>query len=298
MTATAVLPDTSLASSLLRTARPRQWIKNLLVVAVPGASGALFTTGALRGVLLAFVAFTLAAVGTYFINDAADVEADRRHPVKRHRPIAAGELGVSDARWIGYGSAIAALGLAVAVSWSFAACVAAYLALTAAYSARLKHVPVLDVLIVAGGFLLRAVGGGAATATSTSNWFLLVILLGSLYLVIAKRIGELNRTAQGAPGRRVLAGYSAPWLQQISSMTLSGTVLAYAAWAFPYLGGDVALPLLAASLVPFLAALMRYSLLVAHGAGEAPERVLTSDIFLIGSGLLWVAMAGGALYLA
>ena len=283
----------SAAPASLRTARPRQWIKNLLVLAVPGASGALFTAGALRGGILAFVAFTLAAAGTYFVNDAADADTDRRHPVKRFRPVAAGEIGVLTARWTGYGCAAAGLALAVAVNWPFAACVAGYLALTGAYSAGLKHVPVLDVLIVAGGFLLRAAGGAAATRTGASSWFLLVILLGSLYLVTVKRAGELHRAGPGPGGRRVLAGYSGPWLQQILSMTLSGTVLAYAAWAFSYRGADAAL-----SLVPFLAALMRYSLLVARGAGEAPETVLVSDRFLLAAGLTWAAIAGAALYLA
>jgi decaprenyl-phosphate phosphoribosyltransferase len=286
------------ALALLRIARPRQWIKNLLVFAVPGASGALFTAGALRGGILAFVAFTLAATGTYFVNDAADADADRRHPVKCHRPVAAGEIGQSAARWTGYGIAGAGLALAFALNWQFAACLSAYLVLTGAYSAGLKHIPVLDVLIVAGGFLLRAAGGAAATRTGASNWFLLLILLGSLYLVTAKRAGELTRAGHGPTGRRVLTGYSAPWLQQILSMTLTGTVLTYAAWAFPYLGTDVALPLLALSLVPFLAALMRYSLLVAQGDGEAPETIITSDRFFLAAGLLWVTTAGAALYLA
>jgi decaprenyl-phosphate phosphoribosyltransferase len=292
------LSSRGLASALLRTARPRQWIKNLLVFGVPGASGVLFTAGAARGAILALLVFTLAASGTYFINDAADADADRRHPVKFRRPVAAGEISRPAARWIGYGSAGAALVLALVVNWQFAACVAGYLLLTSGYSAGLKHVPVLDVLIVAGGFLLRAAGGAAATRTGTSNWFLLLVLLGSLYLVTAKRAGELARSGHAAPGRRVLAGYSGPWLQQTLSMTLTGTVLTYAAWAFAYFGNDVALPLLAVSLVPFLAALMRYSLLVSQGAGESPETVLTSDTFLLAAGLLWLATAGAAIYLA
>jgi decaprenyl-phosphate phosphoribosyltransferase len=114
-------------------------------------------------------------------------------------------------------------------------------------------------------------------------------------MVTAKRAGELSRAGSS---RRVLAGYSGPWLQQILSMTLSGTVLAYAAWAFQYRGEDVALPLLALSLLPFLAGLMRYSLLVAHGSGEAPENVIVSDRFLLVSGLIWASSAGSAIYLA
>jgi decaprenyl-phosphate phosphoribosyltransferase len=216
--------------------------------------------------------------------------------VKSRRPVAAGVISPATARWVGYGSSAVAVTVALTVNWQFAACVAGYLALTAAYSAGLKHVPVLDVLIVAAGFLLRAVGGGAATGSGASNWFLLLILFGSLYLVIGKRAGELARTAPHH-GRRVLAGYSAPWLQQVLTMALTGTVLTYAIWALQYRGSDTVLPLLALSLVPFLAALMRYSLLVAKGGGEAPEAVFTSDRFLLASGVLWAATAGGALYL-
>jgi decaprenyl-phosphate phosphoribosyltransferase len=201
----------------------------------------------------------------------------------------------------GLGAGAASIVLACAVGWPFAGCVAGYLVLTGAYSAGLKHVAVLDVLVVAGGFLLRTVSGAAATGVAVSSWFLLLTLFGSLFLVTAKRIGEQNRVRPGADAvdrRRVLAGYCAPWLQQVLTMALTGTVLAYAAWAFQYAGRDVALPVLALSLVPFLAALMRYSLLVARGDGETPEELLTSDRFLLVAGLLWAATAGGALYLA
>lgn len=291
-------PD-ALPSALVRTARPRQWIKNLLVFAAPAAAGALVSPATALSTVGAFLAFTAAAVATYFVNDAADAEADRRHPVKWRRPVAAGVISPKAARLIGGVVAAAALGIALAVDWPLAACVAGYLVLTGGYSAGLKNVPVLDVLVVAGGFVLRTAAGAAATGVRVSSWFLLLTLFGALYLVTAKRVGEQNRE-QLIPGARrpVLAGYSPAWLQQILTMTLTGTVVAYAAWAFQYLGHDVALPLLAVSLVPFLAALMRYSLLVARGDGETPENLLTSDRFLMIAGLLWAATAGAAIYLA
>jgi decaprenyl-phosphate phosphoribosyltransferase len=282
--------------ALLRTARPRQWIKNLLVLAAPAGAGALLVPSVGVATALAFAAFTLAAAGTYFLNDTLDVAADRRHPAKRLRPVAAGQLSVGSARTAAVVFALAGLVLALAVSWQLAACVAGYLAATTLYSAALKHVPVLDVLLVAGGFLLRAAGGAAATHVPVSSWLMLVILLGSLFVVIAKRSGEHTRT--GAGGRRVLAGYPAGWLQQIQSMALTGTVVAYAAWAFQYLGQDVALPLLAVSLVPFLAGLMRYSLLAARDGGETPENLVTTDRFLLGTGFVWAVIAGSAIYLA
>jgi decaprenyl-phosphate phosphoribosyltransferase len=282
-------------AAFLRTARPRQWIKNLLIFAAPASSGQLLASGIAIHAVLAFLAFTAAAIATYFVNDAADIEADRRHPLKRFRPIAAGLIRRRTAVLTGVGVAVVAIALAVAVNGMFAGCLAGYLALTGAYSAGLKHVAVLEVLIVAGGFLLRTAGGAVATGVPMSSWFMLLTLFGSLFLVIAKRIGEQNHARAR---RRVLSGYSADWLRQTSTMALTGTVLAYAAWAFQYLGHDVALPLLAVSIVPFLAALMRYSLLVAGGDGERPEDLLVSDRFLLASGLIWAATTGGALYLA
>ena len=290
-----------LPRALLRTSRPRQWIKNLLIFAAPAAAGALFAPGTAIAAGVAFLAFTAAAVATYFVNDAADADTDRRHPVKWRRPVAAGLIGRRTAVLIGLTTATMSVGLATAVNWPFTACLVGYLALTGAYSAGLKHIAVLDVLVVAGGFLLRTAGGAAATGVTVSSWFMLLTLFGSLFLVTAKRIGEQNRAqpdGDTTAKRRVLSGYSAAWLQQTLTMALTGTVLAYAAWAFQYLGHDVALPLLAVSLVPFLAALMRYSLLVARGDGERPEDLLVSDRFLLVAGLLWAGTAGAAIYLA
>jgi decaprenyl-phosphate phosphoribosyltransferase len=286
----------SSAAAYLQTARPRQWIKNLLVFAAPAAAGVLDTPRTAVAAMLAFVAFTLAAVATYFLNDAADMDADRRHAVKSRRPIASGRIGRRTARLVGFGAAVAALGLAGAVSWPFGGCVAAYLVLTGAYTVGLKHIAVLDVLVVAGGFVLRTAGGAAATRAPVSSWFLLLTLFGSLFLVTAKRVGEQNRA--GGAGRRVLTGYAPTWLQQILTMSLTGTVVAYAAWAFQYGAHDVALPVLAASLLPFLAALMRYSLLVSRGAGEVPENLVLGDCFLLVAGLVWAGTAGAAVYLA
>jgi decaprenyl-phosphate phosphoribosyltransferase len=280
---------------LVRTARPRQWIKNLLVFAAPAAAGALHSPRVAVVTIAACVVFTIAAAGTYFVNDAADADADRRHPVKSRRPVAAGLIGRRTAVLIGLVAAATALGLGAGIGWAFAGWLAGYLGLTGAYSAGLKHVAVLDVLVVAGGFLIRTAAGAAAAGVAVSSWFMLLTLFGSLFLVTAKRVGEQNGTSAA---RRVLSGYSASWLQQILTMTLTGTVVAYAAWAFQYVGHDVALPWLAVSLVPLLAALMRYSLLVSRGDGERPEDLLMSDHFLLVAGLLWAGTAGAAIYLA
>ncbi|MFF5291052.1 decaprenyl-phosphate phosphoribosyltransferase [Paractinoplanes globisporus] len=276
------------SSPLLVTARPRQWIKNVLVFAAPLAAGEFVEPAS----FVALASFTLASAGTYFLNDAADVEADRRHPVKRRRPVASGAISVRTAWLCGLGLMAAALAIAPLAGPGLLGCVAAYLALTFAYSWRLKRIAVVDILAVAGGFLLRTIGGAVATGVPMSSWFLLTALLGSLFLVTGKRLGELRRDPGG---RAVLAAYSLPWLQQTLTMTLTGTIIAYACWAFEF-SGDASLPLLALSLVPFLAGLMRYSLLVARGDGEAPENLLVSDGFLLVSGGAWAVMATAAIY--
>jgi decaprenyl-phosphate phosphoribosyltransferase len=279
---------TPVSSPLLVTARPRQWIKNVLVFAAPLAAGVLVVPAS----FVALVAFVLASAATYFINDAVDVEADRRHPVKSRRPVASGAISVRTGWVSGLGLMAAALAVALLAGLALFGCVAAYLTLTFAYSWRLKRIAVVDILAVAGGFLLRTVGGAVAAGVAMSSWFLLTALLGSLFLVTGKRLSELRRDGGG---RVVLAAYSMSWLQQTLTMTLTGTVIAYACWAFEF-SGDASLPLLGLSLVPFLAGLMRYSLLVARGDGEAPEDLLASDRFLLVSGFAWGTMATAAIY--
>src|SRR3954453_15977908 len=128
----------SLISALIRTARPKQWSKNVLVFAAPGAAGVLDNAEPLKQTLIAFVCFCLAASGTYFLNDAADVESDRRHPTKRFRPVAAGEVSVTLARGIGVLLVLAAIGLGFAARWELAVPIAGYVAVTPLYSSILK----------------------------------------------------------------------------------------------------------------------------------------------------------------
>jgi len=282
----------------IRTARPRQWVKNLLVLAAPAAAGVLFRPRTALEALLAIMSFTLAAVATYFLNDALDAPADRQHPIKSQRPVAAGLITVRTAMVVGAACAVASLTLAASLNWTFTAVVTGYLALTALYSLRIKHIPVLDILTVAAGFLLRAAAGGAATGVGLSDWFLLVALFGSLFLVTAKRAAEQARNQTGTPHTRTtLDAYPATWLTQVMTLTLTGTVLSYALWAFQYAGADTTQPLITLSLVPFLALLLRYSLLVAQGHGEEPERLLTTDHFLIITAAAWALLVGVGIYL-
>ena len=171
--------------------RPRQWIKNLLVVAVPLAAGELAHRDVVIDTTLAFVAFCAAASATYLMNDSVDAQADRTHPTKRHRPIAAGLLPVPVALALAAGLALTAMAVGFLTAKDLGLVVVAYLVSTSLYSLWLKHEPVLEMALLSLGFLLRALAGGAATGTPVSSWFLIVAGFGSLFMAAGKRYSEL-----------------------------------------------------------------------------------------------------------
>lgn len=287
----------SQARSLLRLGRPGQWPKNLLVVAAPAAGGVLDLPGSLGGTALALVAFVAASVAVYCVNDVLDADADRRHPTKRYRPVASGALSNRTALMAAAVAGTVALGLAGWANLATMLVVALYLTMSATYARWLKHVAVLDIVVVATGFLLRALAGATATDLPVSSWFLLVALFGALYLVAAKRSAEAAREL-AEPTRRVLAEYPREWLQQVVGVALTGALVSYAMWAFQDVGTDIFVPALAVSVGPFLIALLRYGLIVAKGLGEAPERVLVTDRTLVLAGAVWAVLVAVGVYAA
>ena len=202
-------PGSSVVRELVRATRPRQWSKNLLVFAAPLLSGRFTEAGVLADAAVAFVAFTLAASGVYLVNDIRDVESDRAHPTKRLRPVAAGSLGARTAAWAGGALAAAALVVALLAGVDLVVVVAIYLTLSLLYCFVLKDEPVIDIAIIAAGFLLRAIAGGAAAGIELSQWFLLAASFGSLFMAAGKRYAEILLVAQGEPALRAsLASYS------------------------------------------------------------------------------------------
>jgi decaprenyl-phosphate phosphoribosyltransferase len=287
----------STARALWSAARPRQWVKNVLVAAVPGAAGALGDAEVFGQTCVAFAAFCLASSASYLLNDIRDRESDRRHPVKRLRPIASGALGVRTAALVAAIAALAAIGLAFAASAALALGVAGYLALTAAYSVRLKHEPVFDIAAVAAGFFLRAIAGGLATGLEMSKWFLIVTAGASLFVVAGKRYAECRRGgAERAATRRVLARYSPGYLQSVATVAAGVTVVAYCLWAFDD-SGQLASTWRAISVAPFVLGILHYGLLVDQGHGEEPEELFLRDRTLQGIGLCWVALLAGGVWL-
>jgi decaprenyl-phosphate phosphoribosyltransferase len=274
---------------LLRLARPKQWLKNVLVVAAPGAAGVLTQAQPAFRTAVAFVCFCLAASGTYFLNDAIDVEADRRHPKKRTRPVAAGEVGVNTAIAGAVVLSAAAIVLSFAARWQLALLVSGYLALTIAYSLWLKHEPVLDLAAVACGFVLRAVAGGIAVGVSISPWFLIVAGAGSLFMVTGKRSAELRSLGTDAAShRRSLDGYTEAFLAYVRAVASSVAILAYCLWAFEKSAAVGTPAWFQLSIIPFALAILRYALLLAQGEGGAPEELFLSDRVLLAIAAVWV----------
>ena len=281
------------ARALLRALRPKQWLKNVLLVAAPGAAGVLTQASALGTTALAFVAFCLVSSGTYLINDVGDVEEDRRHPVKRRRPIASGEVSPRTAVVTAVLLMGAGLAVAATVRWAFLALVVGYVAVTLSYTGWLKHMAVFDIAVVAGGFIFRAVGGGVAVDVPISRWFLIVASFGSLFIVAGKRYSEhVTMGAERETTRATLATYSRDYLRYVYTMASGVTLLGYCLWAFESsrLEGDI--PWFELSIIPFAVGVLRYALLLDEGHGGAPEEIVLGDRPLQVLGLIWVIVYG------
>ena len=289
-----------LAAALV-TMRPRQWIKNLLVIAAAGAAGALGHDDVPVRVGLAFAAFCLLASGIYAINDVRDAAEDRLHPRKRRRPVAAGELDPRVAVALGIALELTGLALCAAIRPVLVAVGAGYLLLTLSYTMVWRHLLVLDIIAIAGGFVLRAVAGGVAAPVTLSRAFVLVVTAGAVFAAAGKRHAELRRTnalALAAPRgvslvqggrRRVLEGYTVRRLLFILTASTALMLAAYAYWAFelPSVHGVPWRPL---SIIPLAAVLIRYWMLIGSGKGEAPEDLLLRDRPLALAGVVWLAL--------
>ena len=274
--------------ALLVTARPRQWIKNLLVIAAAGAADALGRAGVAGRVALATVAFCLLSSGLYAINDVRDAPEDRTHPRKRHRPVAAGELAPHTAAAAGGGSLVAGLALCAVIRPLLALVGAAFVAITLSYTLLWRHLALLDIVAIAAGFVLRAVAGGVAAAVTLSRWFVLVVTCVAVFVAAGKRHSELQRVSlTGDARRRVLAHYSLGRLRLILAVSGAAALFAYCVWALalPDIDGVPWRPL---TILPFAVCLARYRVLLAAGQGEAPEEVVLADPVLGLSGAAWL----------
>jgi decaprenyl-phosphate phosphoribosyltransferase len=279
----------SFAWGLVRALRPRQWVKNVLVLAAPLAAGEVFNADVMRPTAVAFVLFCMAASAVYLVNDTIDVEEDRRHPRKRFRPIAAGIVS----RWLAVVMAavlftIALVAAVLLTRPELAFVLASYVIIQLAYCVFLKNQPVIDLAVVASGFLLRGIAGGVAAGLLLSQWFLLVAAFGSLFMVAGKRYSELVLVGDAAATRKTLKEYSASYLRFVWSLSAGVAVTAYCLWAFEMGDTRDGIPWSTISIAPFVMAILRYAVDVDKGAAGAPEEIVLRDRVLLCLGVLWV----------
>lgn len=277
------------AIGLAHAARPRQWIKNLACFAGLLFSGKLFQGAAIELAGLAFAGFCLAASGIYLINDVIDRPLDRQHPGKLSRPIASGLVPASWAILAALALVAAALGSSLALPPPCRIVLAAYIAMTLAYTVRLKHTVLLDVLLIALGFVLRVMYGVYALGIKPTSYIVLCMFFLALFLGFAKRRGELNLLGDGEAHRRpVLRKYSVAYLDQQLNMTAAMAILCYAFYTVTGRPGNASL-VLTVPLVYY--GISRYLILVkVHGSGDAPEKQVVGDPVSLTIVVTWAAL--------
>jgi 4-hydroxybenzoate polyprenyltransferase len=282
------LPHRSSARAALVAMRPKQWSKNLLVFAGILFAAKLGDAHRWLEAGTAFVAFCAASSAAYLVNDVLDVDSDRSHPVKRNRPIARGEFSPGAALALAGVLAVGALAI-VAFHWLAVVYVAAFLLLQAAYSIRLKHVVLIDVMAIGGLFVIRAAAGAEVVDVPISPWLLVCTALLALFLAFAKRRAELVLVgAEATPGRPVLEGYSLALVDQLVSVVAASAVIAYSLYTFTARDSHAMM-----GTIPFvLFGIFRYLLLIhRHDLGEEPDNVLLTDVPIILTVAGWATTA-------
>jgi decaprenyl-phosphate phosphoribosyltransferase len=288
--------------NIVVTMRPRQWVKNLLVFVAPAAAGVLSGRLDLLRSLAAFGIFCAVASGIYLINDAMDAGADRLHPDKRARPVASGALTRTHA--IAAAALLIAFGLVSAwfvARWELVLVIGLYAVISIAYTIRLKREPVIELVAVASGFVLRAIAGGVATHIPLSSWFLAVASFGALFVVTGKRAGEYRRLGERrGQHREVLGIYTESFLRSTLTLTATVVVTAYCLWAFDkgglqsHAGHHVVWIQL--SVIPIILGTLHMLRLVDAGVIDAPEDLVFHDHLLQVLGAFWVAMFSIGIY--
>jgi 4-hydroxybenzoate polyprenyltransferase len=273
--------------------RPRQWLKNLLLFAGILFAAQLGDPARWLEAVAAFVAYCAASSAAYLVNDLGDVAADRQHPVKRRRPIARGELRPPIAVALACALGVGAVTITAALGLASLACLLGFAALQGAYTLRLKHVVLVDVIVIAALFVIRAAAGAVAVDVRISPWLLVCTGLLALFLALGKRRAELVLVgAERTPGRPVLEGYTLALVDQLLAAVAGATIVAYALYTVTARDSYALLTTL-----PFVVfGLFRYlQLLHRHDAGEEPENVLLGDIPILVTVAAWAVLCAGIL---
>lgn len=278
--------------AIVRLVRPRQWIKNLLVISVPLAAGNATDVDIIRKSAIAFVAFLFASIAVYVANDIRDVEFDRRHSQKSFRPLATGEVSLGAAVVIGISSF--AFTLATVLLFGndqLLVVVGSYFLLQMLYQLGLKNFPLVEIFIVSAGFVLRAVAGGVAAEIPPTPWFLSVVGASSLFVVTTKRYSELLVHGLNNGTRPVLAQYSKSYLQLIWTVCLTCSIVFYSLWAVgvgEMNGARGVFSLI--SVIPFSIMLLRFAGFAERGAAETPEAIFLGDRFIQITAVIWICL--------
>jgi decaprenyl-phosphate phosphoribosyltransferase len=282
--------------------RPRQWVKNGLIIVAPAAAGTLTHADVLRHTGAAFVAFCAVSSGVYLVNDLRDLEADRQHPTKRHRALAAGQVS----------ERVAALSAVVLFAIGFTIpfflwqpeglflVLGLYLANSLAYSFYVKRLVIIEMVSVASGFFLRAYAGAAASHIFVSTWFLVVISFGALFLVVGKRSAELEKVGAGIT-RQVLAEYSRDFLHSVLTLSAAVVVTGYCLWAFDTSATGLSsvhhytVPV-RLSVVPVVIAVLFIMRSAEAGNGAAPDELLFHNREVQAMVLIWAVLLSFGVY--
>jgi 4-hydroxybenzoate polyprenyltransferase len=279
-----------LATSMLSLLRPKQWVKNLLVVAAPLFAARLFEPLVLERTLVAFVAFCLVSSAAYAFNDVRDHQSDRLHPVKRHRPVASGAVSPAAAARLAAVLALSALVAGYVASAGVAICVLGYIVVMAVYSTWGRDRALADVFLIAVGFLLRAIAGAAAGPVPASPWFLALTLLLALMLGFGKRRAEISLMGVGeAQHRSSLGVYSVAMLDQMLSALSASIIVLYAIYAVS-IGSRLGSSDMLLTWPLVLFGVVRY-LQVSHTTERPPDELLVGDRPILATVVLYAAVA-------
>jgi decaprenyl-phosphate phosphoribosyltransferase len=270
-------------------------VKNLLVLAAPGAAGVLTHAEVPGRLAVTFVVFCALSSCTYLLNDVHDRHEDRLHPRRRARPIASGALSPALAVLAAAALAVAGLALAFALTPWLGAVGVGYLALTGSYTLWWRSIAVADLASIACGFVLRAIAGGVATDVAVSRWFMLVTSFGALFLVAGKRYAELGLRSDSDVSRRALEDYSERYLRFVIGLAATVATTAYCLWAFQR-SHHAHLSWYELTVIPFVLWLLRYALLIERGDGEAPEELVFGDRFLLTMSAAWATLFISGVY--
>ncbi len=276
----------------IRLLRPVHWLKNLMLIFPPFLGGILFQDGLLATIFLPLVSFCFASSAIYIVNDVADCNLDKKHPLKRFRPLPSGEVTVGQSLLLAGPLLLAAFFLAASVSGPFLMLLLAYLVVSVSYSFYLKNYPLLDLFCIASGFILRLLAGGEAFGVTISEWLFLTVFLLALFLSTGKRYSE-KRALGGHAGlhRKALVAYPEGFLDGVLFMTGSSVLVTYTMYS---IARHSSLLLYSVPLCCF--GILRYILRVQSGKGGDPTESLTRDLPLLFVGVMWTVLVGWGIY--